>query len=147
MNPRHTPSRFKRDRNSVLPIKADLDGYPLVATLTAFLRSPNSGRLNVLHISRLYAQPLGRFASALGVPLATLRRRPDHKSFQNYLGRFEQTARILPFIRNRAAFAEWAETPNAALNGAMPIDLLWGSREVAEQLVFLVEEVLTDYQD
>ena len=146
MNSRAKPNDFKQRRGSARPIPLNLDGHPAVTKITAFICGPN-GQLDAVRIAKLYAQPLARFALALGVPVSSLLHDPANPKHTGFLRRFEQTARLLPFSRGKAAFARWANTPNTELNHTAPIELLWGSRRSARLLVELVEEILVGQPD
>lgn len=125
----------------------DLDGHPFMARITGFLRDESSARLDVNKIAALYDEDLKRFAAALKVSPAELRRTPHANKYQDFLTPFEQSARILPMLKNRNQFSAWAKTSNEELGGKTPIEMLFGDRASARKLVETVEGILVGQLD
>lgn len=125
----------------------DLDEHPLLQKTTAFLRNPASGRLDVKRIADFYGEPLKRFADALDVTPAAVSQTPDSKKYQEFLGYFEQVARIIPLLESKDSFSAWVRTPNKELKGAAPIEWLFGGPRQARQLAEVVEDVLVGQPD
>ena len=126
---------------------ANLDNHPLVAQTTAFLRNRTSGRLDTRKIAALYGEPLSRFAAAYSVTPAAVTQTPDSTKYQSLLGYFERAARIIPLLESKSMFATWAKTPNDALHGGTPVDMLFGGAKKAQALIDVVEDVLTGQPD
>lgn len=124
-----------------------LDGHPLIADTTAFLRNPDSGRLDARRIADFYGEPMKKFAERLGVTPPAVSQTPDSPKYQGLLGYFEQVARIVPMLESKAAFGAWVKTPNRELKGEAPLDLLWGGPVRAQRLVDAVEDVLVGQPD
>ena len=129
------------------PVSLDLDSHPLLASTTSFLRNPASGRLDVKRIAGFYGEPLNRFADALGVTPAAVSQTPDSKKYQDFLGYFEQVARIVPMLESKHVFASWTKTPNKELKGEPPVEWLFGGEKKASRLAEVVEEVLVGQPD
>ena len=126
---------------------SDLDGHPLLADSTGFLRNPNSGRLDARRVAEFYGEPLKKFADHLGVTPPAVSQTPDSPKYQSLLGYFEKVARITPLLENKSSFGGWVRTPNRDLKGEMPLDLLWGGPVRAQRLVDAVEDVLVGQPD
>lgn len=128
-------------------IHSDLDGHPLIADASGFLRNPNSGRLDARRVADFYGEPLKKFANKLGVTPPAVSQTPDSPKYQGLLGYFEMVARITPLLENKASFNGWVRTPNRELKGKTPLDLLWGGPSRAQRVVDAVEDVLVGHPD
>ena len=128
-------------------VHSDLDGHPLIADTTGFLRNPDSGRLDARRIADFYGEPLKKFADKLGVTPPAVSQTPDSPKYQGLLGYFEKVARIAPLLENKASFGGWVKTPNRELKGETPLDLLWGGPARAQRMVDAVEDVLVGQPD
>ena len=126
---------------------SDLDGHPLIADATGFLRDPDSGRLDARRVADFYGEPLKKFADKLGVTPPAVSQTPDSPKYQGLLGYFEKVARIAPLLENKASFSGWVKTPNRELKGETPLDLLWGGPARAQRMVDAVEDVLVGQPD
>jgi hypothetical protein len=126
---------------------SDLDQHPLIQETTGFLRNPATGRLDARRIGHLYGEPLKRFAEALDVTPSAVTQTPDSQKYQQFLGRFERVARILPMLDSKEQFSAWVKAPNRQLKGEAPIDFLWGSASRASKLADIVEDVLVGQPD
>eukprot|EP01031_Cornospumella_fuschlensis_P012892 gene12892-15750_t len=138
----------KTGRTAEAPaVHSDLDGHPLIADTTGFLRNPDSGRLDARRIADFYGEPLKKFADKLGVTPPAVSQTPDSPKYQGLLGYFEKVARIAPLLENKASFGGWVKTPNRELKGETPLDLLWGGPARAQRMVDAVEDVLVGQPD
>lgn len=141
------PERRLRPVEGAAAAHSDLDGHPLIAGTTGFLRNPDSGRLDARRIAEFYAEPLKKFADKLGVTPPAVSQTPDSPKYQGLLSYFEKVARIAPLLENKASFGGWVRTPNRDLKGETPLDLLWGGPVRAQRLVDAVEDVLVGQPD
>ncbi len=133
---------------SPAPTAGASDEADILTATTAFLRDERQGgRLSVRALAQLYQVPESRFAAALQVTRAAVAQTPTSARYQNFLEYFERVARILPFIKDRKAFAAWAKTPNEEMGGASPLDLLFGSPAEQQRAVDVVEDFLTGQPD
>jgi hypothetical protein len=148
LSPRSRAARGPaRKRRAIDKGSSELDGHPLLAEATAFLRNPASGRLDVKRVAAFYREPLRRFANALRISPSAVSQTPDSKRHQVFLLNFERVARIAPLLKNKTSFSIWAKTPNAELKGASPVDFLWGSPTKVRALVDAVEDVIVGQPD
>ena len=129
------------------PARDALDAHPLLSGVTAFLRNPDSGRLDAKRVAEFYGEPLKKFAVALGVTPSAVSQTPDSRKYQDFLSAFERVARVVPLLENRTSFSVWAHTPSKELKGGTPIEYLWGGPAKARQLADIVEEVLVGQPD
>lgn len=127
--------RFTHDSRTQSP----LDQVKEAIAATSNLRT-RRGKLSAQRIADTYGMSLSRLASSLGRTRQAVAKTPDADALQPELDAFERVARLSSVMKLQE-FRAWLRTPNGALQGRSPMDIL-GTNErhiVAE----LVEDMLT----
>jgi hypothetical protein len=95
------------------------------ADSTRLLFNPNSQRLDLKRVAKLFGLTGRRLAGIIGVPPSTADKTPDSKVIHEKLLPFERIARSLAELDdNQDTFRRWLNTGNPELSGFTPLQVI-----------------------